>query len=192
MLSVTRHPQFVELQPTTGRNNGRPVCVQISPTVPFPFPTAGGFLGGGGGGGGSRNEQGSNFERQGLIQQVETKSDANIVRMTMCIMVSLCVLLIGMIAMIVALWVRVDDALSTTASAITPFIGGMVSSTAITLNNTRDLTTSLARLGRTAEMLAGQATPVLGHVVNTTASLLDRADAFSSNPVFSIASGRMG
>jgi hypothetical protein len=186
MLSGTRHPQFVELQPTTGRNNGRPVCVQISPTVPFPI--AGGLLGGGGG---SRNEQGSSVERQGLLQ-VETKSDANIARMTMCIMVSLCVLLIGMIAMIVTLWVRVDDALSITQSAITPFIGDMVSFTAITLNNTRDLTTSLARLGRTAEMLAGQALPVLGHAVNTTASLLDKADAFSSNPVLSIASGRIG
>lgn len=180
--------QFVELQSTTGRNSARPVCVQISPSMPFPI--AGGLLGGGGGGG-SRNEQGSSLERQGLLQ-VETKSDVSVARMTMCVMVSLCVLLVGMIVMIITLWSRVDDALSVTQSTITPFISNMVSSTALTLDNTRDLTTSLVKLGRTAEILAQQAAPVLGHAINTTASLLDRADSFSANPVLSIASGRMG
>ena len=111
--------------------------------------------------------------------------------MTMCVMVSLCVLLVGMIVMIITLWVRVDDALSVTQSAITPFIGNMVSSTALTLNNTRDLTTSLVKLGRTAEILAQQAAPVLG-TRETTSTLLDRADSFSANPVLSIASGRIG
>jgi predicted PurR-regulated permease PerM len=153
--------------------------VQVTPSVPFPIS---GF---------SRNEQGSEQEKRGLLDE-ERGRDKQMARMTICVMASLCVLLIAMVVVIIILFVRVEDAIETTNVAIAPHVDSMVASFASIINNTRDLTFSLVNLGHTAEALASQSAPVLGHAVNTTASLLDRADAFSANPILSIASGRMG
>ena len=200
MLVSTRNQQpLFELQPQPQHSHcrgGRPVCLQISPSIPFhglahpqqrvDGASTGGFRS-------ARNEeQGASHEKQPLVPTVVPQATTSIARITACTMAAFCVLLVATTVMIISLWVKVDDALGVANNALAPLIDGMAQSTAQTLSNTRDLTASLVHLGRTAEALASQTVPIIGRAVNTTSTLLSRADSFSANPVLSIASGRMG
>lgn len=151
----------------------RPVTIRIEPSVPF-------FLGKQQQ---STHEQGSDQEREGLVQPVIADGSA---RLTGCVVASLCVMVIALVALSIAVYIKVDAVVTDTAEATQPYLGQMVANLASILNSSASAAVDAAEIAKHSHALLAGAAPHISQMVNQSASLMTSIDSFSRHPTLSI------
>ena len=175
---------------SVGLIGGAPLRVSVAPEIPFPLGGAAHLEASTGSSHGDDHERASLVPTDRPVPRPKYQPDTNVI--VMCTTVTLCLLITAVVALVVAIWVRVDSLTTDATEVAIPFITSGLVKTVSILNSTERAATHANHIAAAADFASGVSIPALLGMLNKTQAMVNELAHFVTAPSVSIGIGSGG